>query len=123
MHYLFVDDLQIGYRHSNITVIKNVLQSALGKLSSWTSTNGFKFSSLKTKIVHFTKSNSLVQSPALRIGNEPLSYSPSAKFLGVEFDSKLTFRPHLAKLKVECQKLLGIMKMVAALDFGATQEF
>ena len=123
MHSLFVDDLQIGYRHSNITVIKNVLQSALGKLSSWTSTNGFKFSSLKTKIVHFTKSNSLVQSPALRIGNEPLSYSPSAKFLGVEFDSKLTFRPHLAKLKVECQKLLGIMKMVAALDFGATQEF
>ena len=38
-----------------------------------------------------------------------MSHFPTAlqqKFLGVEFDSKLTFRPHLAKLKVETQEFL-----------------
>jgi len=118
---LFVDDLQIGFRHVDLNVIKNTIQIALDKLHTWTRRNGFKFSSSKTKVVHFTKETRMRELPELKLGQENLSYSTSAKFLGITYDSKLTWQPHLKNLKINCQKLLGIMKMLTSQKFGATQ--
>jgi hypothetical protein len=41
------------------------------------------------------------------------------KFLGVIFDKKLTFIPHLKELKKKCQKALNILKVVGHFDWGA----
>jgi len=35
--------------------------------------------------------------------NTQLSFTNSIRILGLTFDSKLTWRPHLKKLKTECQ--------------------
>ena len=119
---LFVDDLQIGYRHPDLNVIKNKLQHSLNQLSSWALKNGFKFSSSKTQLVHFTKIPGLHNQPSLKLKNEELKYSTSAKFLGLTFDQKLTWKIHLNKLKAESQKLLGIMKMLNGKNVGASQQ-
>ena len=123
MFSLFVDDLQLGFRHTDLQTTKCVLQNAVNQLELWTRKNGFRFSASKTKIVHFTRENQIRPPPPLKIGNQILSYSTSAKFLGILFDSRLAFKMHLTTLKTECQKLLGVMKMVSAQEFGATEKF
>ena len=52
---LFVDDLQISFRHSDPNVIKVKLQNSLDKIHNWSEKNGFKFSSTKTQLLHFKK--------------------------------------------------------------------
>ena len=118
---LFVDDLQVSYRHPDLQEVGNVLQRTLNNLHTWTIKNGFRFSSLKTKVVHFNKRDRTIALPQLKLNNRTLNYSPSAKFLGLDFDSKLTWSPYLTRLKNECQKLLGIMKMISSQKYGATQ--
>ena len=41
------------------------------------------------------------------------------KFLGLTFDSKLTFLPHIKMLKAKCLKALNILKVVSSTDWGA----
>ena len=81
---LYVDDLQIGYRHWDLTVIQRKLQEVVNHLHSWTSRNGFKFSSSKTKIVHFHRTTEIIPSkPVIKLGNDVLTYSSTVKFLGL----------------------------------------
>ena len=40
------------------------------------------------------------ESPQLKLGHENLSYSTSAKFLGITYDSKLTWILHLKNLNI-----------------------
>ena len=55
-HYsLFVDDLQIGYHHTDTKVIEQVLQQWMNKMILWAQKNGFKFSPPKCKAMHFHK--------------------------------------------------------------------
>ena len=45
------------------------------------------------------------------------------KFLGVIFDKKkLTFIPHIKKLKAKCQKALNLLRVVAHTDWGADRK-
>ena len=77
---------------------------------------------LSSQVVPFSKIQDLHNLPELKLGGEKLNYSNTGKFLGLTFDSKLTWNPHLAKLKNQSQKLLGIMKMITSQKCGATQE-
>ena len=122
MTSLFVDDLQVGFRHADLSVLQRVLQKSLCTLEAWTKRNGFKFSSAKTKVVHFTKSNRIYGNlPALTLNGQTLKYDASAKFLGLIFDSKLTWKTHVVKINNECSKLLGLMKMITNQKWGADQ--
>ena len=42
-----------------------------------------------------------------------------AKFLGIIFDKKLTFVPHIKYVKAKCLKALNLIKVVANTDWGA----
>ena len=63
--YLCVDDFQIGYSPSDLSVVGSKLQNFLNILTDWTFQNGFKFSINKTKFIHFSLSSSLISLPDL----------------------------------------------------------
>ena len=48
--------------------------------------------------------------PALKLDNDPIHFVKEAKFLGLIWDIKLTFDPHIKYLKARCQKSLNILK-------------
>ena len=122
LYSLYVDDLQISFRHPDLNEIKKVLQKALNELQNWSKNNGFKFSAPKTKLIHFNKRKQTIRNlPTLQLNQKTIHYSESARFLGLEFDSTLSWSTHLTKLKSGCQKLLGIMKTLSSQKFGATQ--
>ena len=118
---LYVDDLQVGYRDSNLNIIKTQLQSILNKLNSWSHDNGFKFSAAKTCVVHFTDINRFFISPDLYLNNNLLPYKNQTNFLGLIWDSKLTWKPHINQLRGQTFKLLNMMRMVTDAKWGADQ--
>ena len=59
----------------------------------------------------------------LTIKNTQIPVVTETKFLGVVFDHKLTFIPHIKYLKLKCQKALNLLRVVSALirskiDYG-----
>ena len=49
---LYVDDIQVCYRSSNMIIIERQLQFYLNKLQQWEADNGFQFSKTKTVCMH-----------------------------------------------------------------------
>jgi ribonuclease HI len=118
---LYVDDLQIGYHHSDLNRIETKLQTCINNVEMWATNNGFKFSVSKTKVVHFNIKPGLHLSPTLRMYKNVLPYVDTFKFLGLTFDSKLTWNCHIAQLKADCNKKLGLLRSVTAQEWGADQ--
>jgi len=116
---LYVDDFLICYRSSYMPAIERQLQTCLNKLQAWADSNGFKFSETKTVCMHFCKIRRLHCDPELFLKGTLIPVVPQTKFLGVIFDKKLTFIPHLKELKKKCQKALNILKVVGHFDWGA----
>ena len=101
--------------HSNKTAsFKNML-------SHWADTNGFKFSSSKTVCMHFCRLRSAHPNPELTLNGTLIPDVEQTKFLGVIFDNKLTFLPHIRYLKEKCVKALNLVRVVAHTSWGADQ--
>ena len=57
--------------------------------------------------------------PELKLYNSPIKIVPETKFLGLLFDSKLTFLPHIKMLNNKCHEALNILKFVSSIDWSA----
>ena len=57
--------------------------------------------------------------PKILLGKTPLKVVIKAKFLGLIFDTKLTFKNHVQYLKSSHQKALDILRVVGHTDWGA----
>ena len=119
---LYVDDFLICYRSKDMKTIETKLQNNLNKIEKWTVENGFKFSMTKTSCVHFCQEHRLHLDPALKLYNNPIPIVDQAKFLGVIFDKKLSFIPHINTLKVKCQKALNVLKLLSHSDWGGDKK-
>ena len=71
--------------------------------------NGFKFSASNTVAVHFCSIQGVHSDPDLYLGGQRISCVESARFLGLTFDSWLTWIPHLKDLKVRCLRALDLL--------------
>ena len=89
-------------------------------LSHWADTNGFKFSSSKTVCMHFCRLRSAHPNPELTLNGTLIPVVEQTKFLGVIFDNKLTFLPHICYLKEKCVKALNLLRVVAHTSWEPT---
>ena len=119
---LFVDDFNISCRGSNMNTIERQLQLCLNKIHKWSLENGFKFSKTKTCCIHFCNKRKMHNDPQLFLNGTPIKVVKENKFLGVIFDSKLSFIPHIKSLKAKCSKALDILKVISSTDWGGDQE-
>uniref|UniRef100_A0A2P2I0Q3 Pol-like protein n=1 Tax=Hirondellea gigas TaxID=1518452 RepID=A0A2P2I0Q3_9CRUS len=116
---LFVDDLQVSYMGYDLNIIKYKLQLCLNNIVKWANNNSYRFSQSKTKAVHFTKIPGLHIQPNLYINNQMLNYADSIKFLGLIWDSKLTWKSHIKTLKTNCNKSINLIRSITAQKWGA----
>ena len=119
---LYVDDFLICYRAKHMCSIEKQLNICLDRLQKWCDTNGFKFSKKKTVCMHFCQLRKLHLDPSLFLGGEPIPVVKEHKFLGLIFDNKLNFIPHIKYLKAKCKKALNILKVVSHYDWGADRK-
>ena len=119
---LYVDDFLITCKSTELHSAEQKLQKCLKKLEVWCNENGFKFSPTKTNCVHFTKKRNAALQPNLCLNGQKIPVVAESKFLGVIFDNKLTFIPHIEYLKAKCQKALNLLRVVANMEWGGDRE-
>ena len=117
-NFLFVDDFGICCRSKNMRTIERKLQLTLNNLQKWCGENGFRFSESKTVCIHFCNQRKIHNEPLLMLHNSPVQVVKEHKFLGMIFDNKLTFIPHLKYLRARCSKSLNLMRAIAHKDWG-----
>ena len=116
---LYVDDILICYRSKHMHTIERQLQQCLNKIQKWALENSFKFSKTKTQCMHFCQLRGLHNDPVLKLDGVEIPVVDQYKFLGVIFDRKLSFIPHINYLKAKCHKALQLLRVVAHTDWGA----
>ena len=99
---LYVDDFGICYRSKNMRTIERHLQQCINRIEDWAMNNGFRFSKSKTQCVHFCKLRRFHNDPTLYLYGSQIPVVVESKFLGVIFDRKLSFIPHIRYIKAKC---------------------
>jgi len=102
---LFADDSSFFSSGRRLDVILRKMQDSLHKLKAWCDINGFKISMDKTVAVLFTNRRDDINS-RLKIGEDYIKVENKAKFLGLIFDSKLTWNYHTSYVVDKCKKTL-----------------
>ena len=115
---LYVDDFMIYAASRYLPAIERRLQIAINNITRWTTSHGFTISEEKTIAVNFNRKRNHTE-PNLTIGGRMLLVRPTAKFLGLTFDEKFTWAPHIRNLKLATTKKLQILRSVSHQKWGA----
>ena len=116
---LFVDDFALIVRGKSLARVEREMQLCVNSVHKWVVENGFKFSTTKTQCIHFHNFRDTFPDPEIFLGKDRIQAVKEAKFLGLIFDQKLAFLPHILNLKLSCQKSLDILRVVGHTDWGA----
>ena len=96
---LYVDDFCMCYRSKSMRTIEINLQQCINRIEDWALHNGFKFSKAKHNCVHFCQLRKEHDDPELYLYGSLIPVVEDFKFLGIIFDRKLSFIPHIKYLK------------------------
>ena len=116
---LYVDDFCMCYRSKSMRTIERHLQQCINRIEDWALHNGFKFSKSKTQYVHFCQLRKVHDDPELYLSGSLIPVVEDFKFLGIIFDRKLSFIPHIKYLKAKCLKALNLLKVLSHTNWGA----
>ena len=119
---LFADDSCVFKSGKDLSSITRNVNQNLKKLVDWCDEWGFNISLEKTVAVLFTHRNNAVLPMNLIIKDTKITLEKSAKFLGVVFDSKLTWKEHIEYIVKRCQKRLNLMRMISGQNWGASKK-
>ena len=119
---LYVDDFLICYRARNMKPIERQLQICLDKLHKWTTENELKFLKEKMKCVHFCNQHMLHLDPVLKIDHTEIPIVEHYRYLGIIFNRKLSFVPHIKYLRTKCNKTIQLLRTTAHTNWGGSKE-
>ena len=119
---LFVDDFSISCAGKSMNFIERQIQHCVNALIKWADRNGFKFSQQKTVGIHFCNKRITHPDPIVFLKDTRIPIVPETKFLGIIFDRKLSFIPHIKHLKLKCQRALNLLRVVSGKSWGADRE-
>ncbi|GFV53315.1 putative RNA-directed DNA polymerase from transposon X-element [Trichonephila clavipes] len=100
-------------------MIERQLQTAVNNILKWCDTNGHSISASKSCCVHFCRKRGIHPDPEIRIRDIQIPVVPDVRFLGVIFDRRLTFLPHILHLRKKCEKSLNLLKVLSNTSWGA----
>ena len=111
---LYVDDMRFSIASQRLESATRRMQTCLRKLDTWTEQTGFRFSTSKTEVVVFHRQRGLYEdpNPELYLRESKIKVVTEKKFLGLIFDQKLTWIPHIINLKARAIRALNILKII-----------
>jgi ribonuclease HI len=116
---LFADDSALFTAGANLKLLQKRAQRSLDLVYRWCEENGFKISTAKTTAVVFSNNRQGVGDVVLKVNNQKIEVSTTAKFLGVIFDCRLTWNAHIDYVVTKCRKRLGLLRSVSGNRWGA----
>ena len=95
----FADDTALWAASKNVQFESKLLCKDLRKLAKWCAKWRIKLNPEKTKVIIFSRYPLTRKSePVLKLYGERFKIYPQVKFLGITFDSKLTFQKHFEEI-------------------------
>lgn len=116
---LYVDDLQILCQGKQIWYVERHLQTAMNKIQNSCLQNGFRFSTEKPSCVHICHLCSMHPDSEIDHATVAISILDTVNFLGVIYDRKLTFRPHIDTLCRIFEQWFNMLKFLTNTCWGA----
>jgi len=117
---LFADDSAIYKSGRNVKYLQRVIQRRLEDIQKWCDQWGLRISTDKTVAVLFTNSDEW-KTVKLSINSTDIRIEQTAKFLGMIFDRRLTWKNHIEYVVTKCKKRLNLMRAVSGRCWGASQ--
>ena len=112
-HSLFADDGAIWSVTDNLSEALENIQEALNTIIKWTETWGLTLSKEKTVAIIFTSKRMTTPPPPLMLGTHPILYTNTVKFLGMQFDTRLTWANHINQIVAKCQKDVQLLRIIS----------
>ena len=91
----YADDIVILITGKFLQTISDLMETALGNISTWAGKNGLGVNPSKTEIVLFTRRTKIPEFRRPRLNGITLSLSSEAKYLGIILDSKLSWKRNI----------------------------
>jgi ribonuclease HI/endonuclease/exonuclease/phosphatase family metal-dependent hydrolase len=110
---LYVDDKRIAYASTDPQRCQEKIQEVLDKLQRWTEVTGFKFNTDKTEWMIFVRNKQKPKNITLKLEGKLLKEVQTKKFLGLIFDSKLSWELHIDYIKGKCLKAMNILYIIS----------
>ena len=115
----FADDTALRAASKNVQFAAKLLCKDLRKLAKWCAKWRIKLNSEKTKVIIFSRSPLARKSePVLKLYRERLKIYPQVKFLGITFDSKLTFQKHFEEILGRCNTRYQRVRLIVNKKWG-----
>ena len=118
---IFVDDLQISCNGNTLSEAETNIQPVLDDIYRWATRNGLKFSATKTNCIVFSQKPTNMR-PVIYLGEQQIPEVTTTKFLGLYWDQRLSWIPHIAQLKNNCMKSLNLLRTLSCKEWGADQQ-
>jgi len=117
----FSDDLIILTRGETVAEAENYMNLELRKIQEWAQKNKMKFNENKSKVMLMSRMKRKEKKRKdidIYINNKTLKQVNSIRYLGIIFDSKLTFREHITYIEGKCTKLIFSLAKSAKITWG-----
>ena len=115
----FADDTALWAASKNVQFAAKLLQKDLRKLAKWCTKWRIKLNPEKTKVIIFSRSYLAGKpEPTLKLYGERLNTYPQAKFLGITFDSKFTFKKHFEDILGRWKARYHRIRLLANKEWG-----
>nr|CUU99453.1 hypothetical transcript [Hymenolepis microstoma] len=112
---LYADDLVLWHSAPKKNIQKRMeiaLTYALKRLANWWYNNGMVINTSKTACQTFLLAHHSIN-PHLIYKHTPLKQTNESTYLGVTFDTKLTWKNHIAKIAERASNRLNVLKRLA----------
>ena len=107
--HLYADDTNIYFSRKNLNDLELILNQGLHAVAKWMKSNRLALGILKTNFVLFhSKRLKPYKSLNLKIDGVNIQEVSTVKYLGVTFDSNLTWKNHVNELCLKLSKTVGI---------------
>ena len=115
----FADDTAQWAFSLNIHIAAKLSQQDLLELAMWCAKWGIKLNPEKTKVIIFSRSVPARKTELnLKLYGETLKIYPQVKFLGITFDSQLTFKKHFEDILDRCNTRYYRLRLLANKKWG-----
>ena len=116
---LFADDGALWKRGRNVGYVVRKLQEGVDSVERWGLRWSFRFSVEKSKVMFFGRKK-ISEDRGIELYGSRLERVSSFRFLGVIFDSGLTWGKHIDSVVEKCRRVVNVMRCVAGQEWGAS---
>lgn len=118
----FADDIALWCNRTSNKSAKNLVQKAVNIICNNLYSLGLEVNPNKTVFLQFSKSSTEQDSNEIVIKDVTVKNSSTARFLGILFDTKLSFKSQIESVQKKCLRALNIIKYSRGTWWGIKPE-